>query len=533
MLGAIIGDIVGSRFERNNYRGKDFELFADDCRITDDSVMTLAVAKAIMETEKKVKLPVSGFDFDVEYMELLSELTVKYMQEFGRKYPDSGYGGKFREWIFNEDPKPYQSFGNGAAMRISPAGAAARTEDEAISLSEAITRVTHNSEEGLQGAEAVAVAVFMARHGYTKEEIRNRISLNYYELDFTIDETRPGYKFTATCQGTVPQAIQCFVESTSFEDAVRTAVSLGGDSDTIAAIAGSIAEAYYGIPEALKDEAYSYLDSEQKAIVDEWKVFIGDEDAPYRLLTKYISKFEDLKNTVIEENDLALELDPEDEEDLFFSASEALIDSFQAEVREFIEMHPDFDYNKISEEQVLSKHSREITENTEALDYGSVLPLLAVAVNPQGGSRGKIKDLIDSGLLSNWLRRLRDLEWNASDKKLQEVYLEVGKVSDTTAYHLLAEGDKATLSKQHLPEEAHPTEISFGRTESELENEWNSIHTEYWKPDYPNTEWPMVYDAEQWLLFVRYEGMRGDIYKGDNSYPENWQSLLKLFTGSI
>lgn len=270
MLGAIIGDIVGSRFEFNNHRSKEFKLFTEDCQVTDDSIMTLAIAKAIMETEKIIKPTFGGCNYHSEYYLLLERMSIKCMQEIGGKYPNCGYGGMFGKWVFSDKPEAYNSFGNGAAMRISPVGFAARTEGEACRLSEVITGTTHNHEEGIKGAEATAVAIFMARRGFTKSEIRNKISRNYYSLDFTIDEIRDTYHFNETCQKTVPQAIEAFLEASSFEDAIRTAISVGGDSDTLAAITGSIAEAYYGVPVEIKEKALSYLDNDLRAIYDEW-----------------------------------------------------------------------------------------------------------------------------------------------------------------------------------------------------------------------------------------------------------------------
>ncbi len=168
MLGAIIGDIVGSRFEFNNHKSKDFDLFTDNCRVTDDSIMTLAVAKAIMETEKMMEPTFDGHCYDSNYCSLLENMTIKYMQEIGRKYPGCGYGGMFSRWVFSDDPQPYNSFGNGAAMRISPVGFAARTEGEARRLSEIVAGVTPNHDEGIKGAEATAIAIYMARRGFTK-----------------------------------------------------------------------------------------------------------------------------------------------------------------------------------------------------------------------------------------------------------------------------------------------------------------------------------------------------------------------------
>lgn len=267
MIGAIIGDIAGSRFEFNNHRSKEFDLLTDSCSVTDDSIMTLAVARAILEASKAMPSGTDGF------YAALSELTVKYLREIGRRYPRCGFGGRFYRWIFSDNPQPYNSFGNGAAMRISPAGFIAKTEREAVRLSQTITAVTHNHVEGIKGAEATTVAIMMARRGALKSEIRQRIARDYYPLEFTIDEIRPTYRYHASCQETVPQAIEAFLESDSFEDAIRTVISLGGDSDTLAAITGSIAEAYYGVPADLKEAALGYLDDELRAIYDEWERF--------------------------------------------------------------------------------------------------------------------------------------------------------------------------------------------------------------------------------------------------------------------
>lgn len=256
MLGAIIGDIAGSRFEFRNHRSKEFDLFTNSCFATDDSIMTLAIAKAILSCEGN--------------WNELGKNTVKYMQSIGRNYPDCGYGGMFRKWMFSDDPKPYNSYGNGAAMRVSACGFAAQSEEEAKLLSKKVTEVTHNHREGLKGAEAAVIAIFLARNGAAKEEIKNRIEKDYYKLNFTLDGIRESYRFNETCQETVPQAIRAFYESVSFEDTIRNAISIGGDSDTLAAIAGGIAETFYGIPSDLKQKALNYLDDTLRAICNEW-----------------------------------------------------------------------------------------------------------------------------------------------------------------------------------------------------------------------------------------------------------------------
>lgn len=245
MIGAIIGDIVGSRFEWDNCRSKDFELFTPECSVTDDSIMTLAIAKALMES-----LPDRSD---------LSAQAVRWMQLVGRPYRGCGYGGRFFDWMYSDDPKPYNSYGNGAAMRVSPCGFAARSLEEARLLSRAVTGVTHNHPEGLKGAEATTVAIYLARTGSSMSEIR-RAMAGYYALDFTLGDIRGTYQFNESCQGTVPQALTAFFESTDFEDAIRNAISIGGDSDTLAAITGGVAEAYYGVPDALREQALGYLD---------------------------------------------------------------------------------------------------------------------------------------------------------------------------------------------------------------------------------------------------------------------------------
>ncbi len=270
MIGAIIGDIVGSRFEFDNHRSMDFDLFTEDCFVTDDSIMTLAVAKAIMMTDQEILKNIDSTRIDKAYLDQLSINTVRSMQSIGRKYPECGYGGSFYGWIFSPNPQPYNSYGNGAAMRINPISKVANSIEEVKKLSKAVTVISHNHEEGIKGAEATAMAAYLARTGQTKEQIGKYIEDHYYKLDFTIDEIRDTYEFNETCQETVPQAIQVFLGSESFEDAIRKAISIGGDSDTVAAIAGGIAEAYYGVPEELMDKALTYLDSDLLEIIQKW-----------------------------------------------------------------------------------------------------------------------------------------------------------------------------------------------------------------------------------------------------------------------
>lgn len=247
ILGTIIGDIAGSRFELvNNKYGKEFEFLHKFCRYTDDSVMTLAVAKAFLKAKE-------------DYSNL-EEQVIKSMTEVGRKYPSCGYGPSFYRWIMSEDHKPYESFGNGSAMRISAVGVVAKSIDEIKKLSAIVTNVSHNHPDSINGSEATAVAIHMALNGKSKDEIKKYIEDNYFKIDdLKIDTMKPQY-FHINCVETVKQSIGAFLESTDYEDAIRNAIALGGDSDTIGAITGSIASAFYGIPEDISKKALEYLD---------------------------------------------------------------------------------------------------------------------------------------------------------------------------------------------------------------------------------------------------------------------------------
>ena len=253
MIGAIVGDIAGSRFEFKNTKSKEFDLFHKRCRFTDDSVMSLAVCQALLDS-----MP--------DY-ENLSENTIKSMQLIGMEYPNCGFGQHFRRWIFSDNPKPYNSFGNGSAMRVSGCGYAANSIDEAVYLSYKVTKISHNHPEGMKGAAAIALAVYLARTGSSINKIKYYINKYFYQIDFTLDEIRETYQYEISCQNSVPQALEAFFESTSFEDAVRNAISIGGDSDTIAAITGSVAGAYYGVPDEIRNAALEYLDDSLKEIL--------------------------------------------------------------------------------------------------------------------------------------------------------------------------------------------------------------------------------------------------------------------------
>lgn len=255
MLGAIIGDIVGSVYEWNNIKTKEFLLFSPGCFFTDDTVMTLAIAEGLMNGGN-------------------ANAFIKAMKKYGAMYPDAGYGGHFGSWLFTEDTQPYYSWGNGSAMRVSPVAWIFDTLSEVEQCAKVSASVTHNHPEGIKGAQATAAAIFLARKGKSKNEIKAYIESKYgYDLSRTLDEIRPNYRFNESCQETVPEAITAFLESVDFEDAIRNAISLGGDSDTVAAITGSIAEAAYNIPEEIKVKVLDILDEPLINIISEYRKY--------------------------------------------------------------------------------------------------------------------------------------------------------------------------------------------------------------------------------------------------------------------
>jgi ADP-ribosylglycohydrolase len=251
MIGAIAGDIIGSIYEHQPIKTKDFPLFADRCRFTDDTVLTIAVAHAILTGKS--------------YLQALVEI--------GRKYPGAGYGGSFMDWLFSDHPKPYNSWGNGAAMRVSPVGFAFTTEEAVLRHAKMTAEVSHNHPEGIKGAQAVALGVFLAKNGAGKDALRSRISEQFgYDLNRTVEEIRPNYRFDVSCQKTVPEAVIAFLDSDSYEDAVRNAVSLGGDSDTLACITGGIADAFYGgVGEFIEKQVEKRLPPDLLKIVREFQ----------------------------------------------------------------------------------------------------------------------------------------------------------------------------------------------------------------------------------------------------------------------
>ena len=277
MLGAIVGDIIGSAYEFKNTKRKEFHLFTPKSKFTDDTVMTLAVARWLCDDKEHCK-----------------ETLVQRMQELGRRYPTAGYAGSFMRWLYNPEPQPYNSYGNGSAMRVSPVAFYAHSLQEALGLAKISAEVTHNHPEGIKGAQAIASSIYLARHGATKKEIKSYAEEQFhYDLSPQLDDIRPTYSYDMSCQHTVPQALLAFLEGANFEDVIRSAVSIGGDSDTIAAMAGGIAQAFYVIPKKLSSYCYALLTPELRGVLNDFEDLLGCREAdPFN-----IERFIEAQNT--------------------------------------------------------------------------------------------------------------------------------------------------------------------------------------------------------------------------------------------
>ena len=431
MLGAIVGDIVGSVYEWHNIHTKNFPFFRGDCFFTDDTVMTCAVAEAVMNGGRRD-------DF------------IDAMKKYGAMYPNVGYGIKFLEWLMSDNREPYHSFGNGSAMRVSPCawimdcGFYARMgmlPERGRKIARLSAEVTHDHPEGIKGALATVDAIFLSRfyfgnysdnrksHKYDATEcklwLKNYIERTYgYDLSRRLNDIRITYKYDVTCPGTVPEAIISFLESTDFEDAIRNAICIGGDSDTLAAITGSIAEAAYGIPDWIQEKAYSYLDDNLRDVVQRWTEFIatngqsffdGDGTHKYEKLTTFLSNFAENRfgDWVVDQENDGTEEHPIQ---LPFVNYDSVVYEFVDAVYTFINTHNTFGAENYGD--VLSRAniewSLESMENADvsALDGQTVIALIVGAIRADRFCEGSLKHFLESGKIAAWLLRLKEIDDN-------------------------------------------------------------------------------------------------------------------------
>ena len=374
MLGAIIGGIAGSRLKKCGYQSNYFDLPDGSRFVSDSSVMTLAIAKAILACKGK--------------WAQLRKQAVQHMQAVGRKHPGCAFGNEFNTWLFSDTPKPYKGFDSDALMRVSPCGFVARTEDEAVLLAKKVTKVTHKCAEVLKGAETIAVAIFLARNGATKIEIKERVERDYYPLDFCLDCTCEDCRFSETCQEVAPLAIKAFIESDSFDSAMRNALSVECGNGALAAITGGIAEAYYGVPPDLRHKALTYLGGELRGIYREWEKFFNkiNPAKKFGFITKYIGK-----------------LDYADLQDVF-------CDEFYI----FAEAHPEYELDRFAEilEENGLKWEMDSMQSADENKLGEqcAIALIAGVFRADHYSSGVTNEFIEAGCIDRWLGRLKAID---------------------------------------------------------------------------------------------------------------------------
>lgn len=389
MLGAIIGDIAGSIYEFNNIKTEDFTPFEGKCFFTDDTVMTVAVADALMSGKRDPKKT--------------EACMIKSMKKFGKSYPNAGYGGRFSAWLLNPDPKPYDSFGNGSAMRVSPVAWYFHSLEKVQQFAEISAKVTHDHPEGIKGASAVATAIFMARNGRDKDYIKRYIELKYhYDFSKTLDEIRPSYNFDETCQGTVPVAFEVFFEAESFEDTLKKAISIGGDSDTLAAIACSIAEGFYPIPKELKEKALAVLDRKILSMLKKWDGDLSVSASPFEqrdipLYTDYLlTNPRTEKKTVTHPNMDQSFVVPDYSETLFNFYHDAMVSSyFRADYKEVLARHDIKQYGDMIVE---------LPDASEVL----LSAMLTLIISGERINPGNIAWAAETGILGDIMQGLRD-----------------------------------------------------------------------------------------------------------------------------
>lgn len=389
MLGAIIGDIAGSIYEFNNIKTEDFTPFEGKCFFTDDTVMTVAVADALMSGKRDPKKT--------------EACMIKSMKKFGKSYPNAGYGGRFSAWLLNPDPKPYDSFGNGSAMRVSPVAWYFHSLEKVQQFAEISAKVTHDHPEGIKGASAVATAIFMARNGRDKDYIKRYIELKYhYDFSKTLDEIRPSYNFDETCQGTVPVAFEVFFEAESFEDTLKKAISMGGDSDTLAAIACSIAEGFYPIPKELKEKALAVLDRKILSMLKKWDGDLSVSASPFEqrdilLYTDYLlTNPRTEKKTVTHPNMDQSFVVPDYGETLFNFYHDAMVSPyFRADYKEVLARHDIKQYGDMIVE---------LPDASEVL----LSAMLTLIISGERINPGNIAWAAETGILGDIMQGLRD-----------------------------------------------------------------------------------------------------------------------------
>ena len=514
MLGAIIGDIVGSRFEFNNIKTKKFYLFDKKCSVTDDSVMSVSVAEMCLNG----------------YVPNNTEMIIQTFKKWGQRYPYAGYGNRFFHWVLSDESAPYNSCGNGSAMRISAIGFYANTEEEVEQYSKAVTEVTHNHPEGIKGAYVTAMCIYLARKGASKKEIKEFVE-KYYDIDFDYEHLRKTYKHEAEiCQNTVPQAIYCFLISNGFEDCLRTTISIGGDCDTTAAISCAIAEAYYGIPSKIAEQAMKYIPSDMKEIIEKF-----DFETKFSSITRYGKMLKFIKPLEEYPDKLGRWKPSESRTD---KKGQTVITMgypiYESDVIEFLDAMGSFmvyNYDEVIESYGIKYENIDIHKlDLAKYDDKLVLAMLTAIIRSDRINEGLIMSMIENGSILKLLLRLKDFDEPLLKEdiitKIDYSFSCFGNFSKNEGFVIdILSKDKVRIEySAHNMDGLKPVVVLNESDSKTLITKLYNLNVLEWKDDY-EPEGMIVLDGESWSMEIDTYNL-GHIHKGgSNAFPHNWHSF--------
>ena len=514
MLGAIIGDVVGSRFEFNNIKTKKFNLFDKKCRVTDDSVMSVAVAEMCL----------NGY---------VPDNTPKIIQTFkkwGQRYPYAGYGNRFFDWVLSDEPAPYNSCGNGSAMRISAIGFYANSVDEVEVYSKAVTEVTHNHPEGIKGAYVTAMCIYMARQGASKKEIKAFVE-KHYDIDFDYEQLRRTYRHDEEiCQRTVPQAIFCFLISNGFEDCLRTTISIGGDCDTTAAISCAIAEAYYGIPDKIAEAVMEFILEDMKEIICRFDREIQSSGVTrYGKILKFIKPLEEYPEKLARWQDAEARKDKEGNTVLSFG-----FPIYESEVVDFLDAMRSFmiyNYVEVIESYGIKYENIDINKlDLAQYDDKLILAMITAIIRSDRVNEGLIMSMIENGSFLKLLLRLKDFDETLPKEdiitKINYSYSCFGDFTKNEGLVLdISSKDRVRIeySSYSIQEDIQPVVVLDETDSKTLITKLYNLNLLEWKNCYEPEK--IVMDGESWNMEIDTYNL-GHIRKGgNNAFPENWHSF--------
>ena len=514
MLGAIIGDVVGSRFEFNNIKTKKFDLFDKKCKVTDDSVMSVAVAEMCLNG----------------YVPSNNRMIVQTLKKWGQRYPYAGYGDRFFNWVLSDEAAPYNSCGNGSAMRIAAVGFYANSAEEVEAYSKAVTEVTHDHPEGIKGAYVTAMCIYLARKGASKKEIKAFVE-KYYDIDFDYEYLRRTYRHDEEiCQNTVPQAIFCFLISNGFEDCLRTTISIGGDCDTTAAISCAIAEAYYGIPDKIAEAVMEFIPEDMKAVIRRFDSEIQSSGVTrYGKLLKFIKPLEEYPDRLAKWHTPQPRKDKDGRNILLFGYP-----IYESDTVDFLDAMTSFmvhNYVEVIESygikyENIDIHKLDLTQYDDKL----ILAMITAIIRSDRINEGLIVSMIQNGSFLKLLMRLQDFDEPLLGEdmitRLTYSYSCWGDFSKNERFVIdISSKDRVRIeySSFKMDDAIKPVAVLSGADSKTLTTKLYNLNVLDWKEHYEPVD--IIMDGESWNIEIDTYNL-GHIRKGgNNAFPENWHSF--------